>query len=157
MKSKIFLLGFVLTFLLSLSACKSKQSNYKQVYEAAQQRAIAEEKEEVIIEEVVPVESPRPVVTEKFQVEKVTPVDGSGIKEYSVVIGSFINKTNADSLKDRMRTQGYNAILAKNEKDMYRVIIATFDNKPDAVYERDQVKAKYAPDFNDAWLLQQAY
>ena len=152
MKSRFFLLGLITIFALSLSACKSKQSQYHKVYEQAQQRAIAEEKEETI-EEMVPVEKPKPTLNDTFQVEKVTSIDGN-VKEYSVVIGSFVNKTNATSLKERMEAQGYNVVLAQNDREMYRVIIATFDNKSDAIYERDRVKTKYAPEFNDAWLLQ---
>ncbi len=56
-----------------------------------------------------------------------------------------------------MKAQGYNVVLAQNEKNMYRVIIATFDDKSDAINERDEIKSKYAPDFQDAWLLQQGY
>lgn len=156
MKSKIFLFGLMTAFALSFSACKSKQSQYHKVYEHAQQKSIEEQKNETI-EEMVPVEKPKPVLNDTFQVEKVTVVDGNGIKEFSVVIGSFINKTNAESLKERMASDGYKVILAQNERDMYRVIIATFDNKTDAIYERDRVKAKYAPEFSDAWLLQQGY
>ncbi|MCC8147230.1 MAG: SPOR domain-containing protein [Bacteroidales bacterium] len=154
MKSKFFLFGLIATFALTMGACKSKQSQYQNVYEQARQKAIEEQQEENI-EEMVPVEKPKPVLNDKFQVEKVTSVDGNGIKEFSVVIGSFINKTNAESLKERMTAQGYNVVLAQNERDMYRVIIATYDNKADAIYERDRVKTKFAPEFNDAWLLQQ--
>lgn len=154
MKTKIFLLGLVTVFALSFSACKSKQSQYQNVYAQAQQKAIEEQKEESM-QEMVPVEKPKPILNDTFQVEKVTSVDGNGIKEFSVVIGSFVNKTNAESLKERMIAQGYKVVLAQNERDMYRVIIATFDDKSDAIYERDRVKARYAPEFNDAWLLQQ--
>ena len=151
MKSKFFLFGLALSSIVLLSACKSKQSSYAQVYEAAQQKAIEEAQEEEVF---VQVEKPEIPTTEKFQVEKLTSVDGSGVKDYSVVIGSFTNKTNADSLKERMIDQGYNAMLAQNERGMYRVIVATYDSKIDAVNARDRIKQRYAPDFNDAWLLQ---
>ena len=153
MKSKIVLLGLVLSFMVLVSACKSKQSSYMQVYEAAQKKAVEETEEEEFVEVV----KPQNPTTETFQVEKLTSVDGSGIKDYSVVIGSFINKTNADSLKERMINQGYQAMLAQNERGMYRVIVATYDNRTDAVNARDKIKQQYAPDFNDAWLLQQGY
>ncbi|MDL2322811.1 SPOR domain-containing protein [Bacteroidales bacterium OttesenSCG-928-A17] len=90
------------------------------------------------------------------QKEKVTPVDYSGMKKFSVVVGSFLNRTNATSLKERMETQGYKAFLAQNERGMYRVIIATFDNKADAADLRDQVKKRYYPnEFQDSWILEQ--
>ena len=91
------------------------------------------------------------------QVEKVVAVntsDAKSLHEYSVVVGSFINKTNATALMNEMRNQGFNAFLARNEKDMYRVIVASYPEKSDAAEERDRIKVKYAPRFQDAWLLQ---
>ena len=35
--------------------------------------------------------------------------------------------------------------------------VASFDNKADAADSRDAIKAKYAPNFQDAWLLERAY
>lgn len=158
MKSKIYLFGLVLTLVFSLSACKSKQSAYKQVYEAAQARSTVEAQPAPApsYNTNVPVEKPKPKATGTFQSEKLTTVDGSGVKQFSVVIGSFINKTNAESLKSRMQAKGFSPVLAQNEKGMYRVIVATFDNKPDAYDKRDEIRDNY-PEFSDAWLLERAY
>lgn len=156
MKSKIYLFGLVLTLVFSLSACKSKQSAYKQVYEAAQSRSTVEPAPAPNYNTNAPVEKPKPKATGNFQSEKLTAVDGSGIKQYSVVIGSFINKTNAESLKSRMQSKGFSPVLALNDKNMYRVIVATFDNKPDAYDKRDEIRDNY-PEFSDAWLLERAY
>ena len=56
-----------------------------------------------------------------------------------------------------MQNAGYNAVLGENEQGMLRVIVASFDSKADAADSRDAIKAKYAPDFQDAWLLEKAY
>ena len=56
-----------------------------------------------------------------------------------------------------MQNAGYNAVLGENEQGMLRVIVASFDNKADAADRRDAIKAKYAPQFQDAWLLERAY
>ena len=55
-----------------------------------------------------------------------TVVSGTdGLKDYSVVVGSFGVKANAEGLKDWLDGQGYNATIAFNaEKAMYRVIVA---------------------------------
>ena len=144
----LFSLAFALFF--SLNACKSKQSNYKAAYEAAKAR----ESTDNVVEETTPVTKPASTSsTATVQKEKVTAVDGAGIQQFSVVIGSFINKTNAVSLKERMSKQGFQAFLAQNERGMYRVIVATFSDKASAVTERDRVKNKYYPDFQDAWIL----
>jgi cell division protein FtsN len=155
MKSKIYLLGLAFTLLFSLNACKSKQSAYKTAYEAAKAKELQETTPQPVIEEVTPVAKPSIVKTEDFQKEKVTLVEGNSIHLYNLVIGSFINLTNAKSLKERMERQGYKPVLAQNEKGMYRVIIASFDDRSLAVSKKEEVKEKFAPEFSDAWLLEQ--
>ncbi len=157
MNSRIWLFGLAFTLLFSMGACKSKESAYKQAYEKAKEKEMQEESASVT--ETTPVTKPATISTSSVNVQKerVTAIDGSGLRQYSVVIGSFMNRTNATSLKERMQAQGYNVIIAQNEKQMYRVIVATFDYKADAARERDAVKAKYDPDFQDAWLLEQQY
>ena len=146
----LFSLAFALFF--SLNACKSKQSNYKAAYEAAKAR---ESTTDNVVEEATPVtKQPAATATNvNVQREKVTAVDGAGIQRFSVVIGSFINKTNAVSLKEQMSKQGFQAFLAQNETGMYRVIVATFGDKASAVAERERVKKKYDPKYQDAWIL----
>jgi Cell division protein len=162
MKSKFSLIGLIFIFLLSLGACKSKESAYKAAYEKAKEREMNEGNNEEI-EEVVPVSKPKQTVTTEpvaFQKEKVTAVDEidtNRLRRYNVVVGSFINKTNATSLKERMERDGYNVILAQNERQMYRVIVASYDDRNSARKERNDIKTKYYPDFQDAWLLEQDY
>ncbi len=153
MKSKILVWGFAFTLLFALGSCKSKESAYKSAYEKAKEKEMTE----TTVEEVTPVAKPAVTTNVTVKKEKITTVEGSGLKRYSVVIGSFVNKTNASSLKARMQSDGYQAILAQNAQDMYRVIVASFDDKASAAASRDAIKAKYSPDFQDAWLLEQEY
>jgi len=156
MKSKIYLLGFlVVCILFTLDSCKSKESAYKAAYEAAKQKEMQDED----AQDVTSVEKPKisystPSST-TVQKEKITVVDvpSSTAQQFNVVIGSFINKTNATSLKERMQRQGYQAFLAQNERGMYRVIAATFSNRASAASERDNIKNRFYPDFQDAWIL----
>ena len=151
MKSKNYLLwGLALALLFSFDSCKPKESAYKAAYEAAKAR----EMENSQVEEVTPVTKPTYNSSiDDVQKEKVTTVDGAGIQRFSVVIGSFMNKTNAESLKARMANQGFRSFLAQNERGMYRVIVATYSDKASAASERERVKNKYYPDFQDAWIL----
>jgi len=154
MKSKIYLLwSLALVFLLSFNACKPKESAYKAAYEAAKAKEVQEDQ----VREVTPVSRPIyndvSVSNESVQREKITVVEGNGIMQYSVVIGSFLNKTNAESLKERMSKQGFQPILAQNANGMYRVIVATFSDKNSAVTEKERVKTIYDPYFQDAWIL----
>jgi cell division protein FtsN len=149
MKSKICLWGLALVFVFTFDSCKPKESAYKAAYEAAKAREMQENN----VEEVIPVEKPTANSAVSVQKEKVTAVDGAGMKQFNVVIGSFLNKTNAVSLKERMEKQGFRSLLAQNEQGMYRVIIATFSDKSSAVTERNRVKEKYYPEFQDSWIL----
>jgi cell division septation protein DedD len=101
------------------------------------------------------VNTAKPASSENFQKEKVTTVEGGNIHPYSVVIGSFVNRTNAVSLKERMQAKGYSPVLAQNKDGMYRVIVATFNDRAGAIAEKDRVKDQFYPEFQDAWLLEQ--
>lgn len=154
--NKIWLFGAALSLVLAMGSCKPKQSAYKAAYEQATEKKMSDPIEVEEEEEIVTVSKPR-TSNASVRQEKVTAVSGedaSGLKRYSVVIGSFKNKTNAVALKERMQNAGYSPILAQNEQGMLRVIVTSFNDKADAADSRDAIKAKYAPNFQDAWLLE---
>ena len=161
--NKIWLFGASLCMILALGSCKPKQSAYKAAYEQAKEKEttapveVIEEQETV--EEVAQVSKPRvsSVTTRTEKINAAQGEDASRLKRFSVVVGSFKNKTNAYSLKERMQNDGYNAVLGENEQGMLRVIVASFDNKADAAESRNAIKAKYAPNFQDAWILERQY
>lgn len=161
--NKICLLGATVCMIFVFGSCKPKQSAYKAAYEQAKEREMSQPTEVVVVEEevieVAPVAKPR-VSNEATRTERITAAqgeDGSRLKQYSVVIGSFQQKTNAYSLKNRMEADGYSVVLGENEQGMLRVIVASFDDKAQAADSRDAFKRKYAPNFQDAWLLERAY
>ena len=148
---------------LAFTSCKSSESAYKKAYEKAKQydTQTAQQQSQPVETStavVAPVQT-RPandtrVVDNADNVsvrqERVSMVSGSGLKAYSVVVGSFGLVSNAEGLQQRLRDAGYQAQIVKNEdRNMYRVIAATFDSKADAARSRDQLRATYA----DAWLL----
>lgn len=164
---KLTVLGLGMCVLLAFSSCKSSESAYKKAYEKAKQQELAEQpkQEPVIVEEVVAA----PVVTEAKVVEtvpatvrqeRVTLVSGNGLKDYSVVCGSFGVQANADNLKNKLAQEGYNAMVVINEDaapgtPRYRVIVGTYDDRASAAQARDAFKAKYPNDkaFQGSWLL----
>lgn len=154
---KILLFGAAICCMFTLGSCKSKSSAYKTAYEQARANDNYWEDEEEDVEEVSDVEE---ISYESVRQEKVNAVQGedfSGLKRYSVVIGSFRNSTNAFSMKERMTREGYKPVIAENEDGMLRVIVASYDTRADAVRSRDAFKAKYAPNFQDTWLLERSY
>lgn len=151
-----------LCLVMVFTGCKSSESAYKKAYEKAQ--AQAAQQVEAPVQQVAETPVVTPVVTKpanQTQVvdnmdnvtvrqERVSVVNGTGLKNYSVVVGSFSVIANAEGLQQRLKNAGYSAQIVKNDdRNMYRVIASTFDSKADAVQSRDQLRATY----QDAWLL----
>ena len=147
---------------LAFTSCKSSESAYKKAYEKAKQQELAEA---AVVEEAPaaePVVAPvaltpaTPVAVGTVREEKVQLVSGDGLKAYSVVCGSFGVKANADGLKERLDGEGYSAKVVYNaERNMYRVVVASYDDRMQAAQARDDFKAKHASnaDFQKSWLL----
>ena len=144
---------------MAFTGCKSKESAYKQAYEKAKAAENAyQAAEETEIPVVTPVQT-RPVAETKVvdnvdnvtvREERVSMVNGEGIRNFSVVVGSFSVIANAEGLQQRLKSAGYSAQIVKNDdRNMYRVIASTFDDKASAVQSRDQLRNSYP----DAWLL----
>ena len=156
---------------MAFTSCKSSESAYKQAYLKAKQQeeiqqqqvqqpvAQVQQQEETNV--VVPLEE-KPVTqtqvvdnTDNVRVtqERVSLVSGSGLKNFSVVVGSFSLAANAEGLQQQLKNAGYNAQIVKNEdRNMYRVIATTFDTKEEAAASRNDLQTKYA----GAWLLYNA-
>ena len=169
---KRFHYALILAALVVLgTSCKPKQSAYKQVYEAAKEREMQQSASEPTT--VIKDASPLPPVEVSVRKEKVEPVyanDAAGLKRYSVVIASLSVKLNAESLKNRMTDEGHQVILAQNEQGMYRVIVASYDDKQQAAAKReelyntysakgdtDYLRRTYGVPFNDLWILERQY
>ena len=86
--------------------------------------------------------------------ESVTVVSGKGLQAYSVVVGSFSLKANAEGLQSTLKQGGYDAQIAYNPQvNMYRVIASTSDDKASAVQSRDAIRGSKFNPKSDAWLL----
>jgi cell division protein FtsN len=163
--------------IIAFGSCKPKQSAYRTAYEQAKGRE-GNEPVEVFDDEFDDelsdsefeddfeiVSKPRTDIERESDYdvptrqERINPYgeNTATLQRYSVVIGSFRNNTNAYSLRDRMQSDGYNAIVAQNELGMLRVIVSSFNNKRDALYSRDAFRSKYYPNFQDAWILERYY
>jgi cell division protein FtsN len=153
----ILLITIAICSVLFLGSCKSKSSAYKTAYEQAKAndanyKAYEEDDTETPTGEEISYES-----VKQENIKPTSGEDSKGLKKYSVVIGSFKNRSNAFNLKERMIDEGYNPVVAENDFGMLRVIVTSYDNKNDAVKSRDAIKSKYRPNFQDAWLLERLY
>ena len=150
----------LLSVLLVFASCKSKESAYKQAYEKAKAQESAQVQVNAPVQ-VTPVAT-TPVTSENYdqtpvRQEQVAAVSVTGtLKAYSVVCGSFSLQANAQGLKDYLVGEGYAAGIVKNvDKNMFRVIIGSYDTKAEAARAREAFKVKYPSraDFQGAWIL----
>ena len=150
---------------MAMTSCKTSESAYKKAYEKAKQYDTAQPAAPQPAIETAPVVAPveaKPATETQVvdnldnvsvRQESVSLVSGSGLKAFSVVVGSFGVRANAEGLMQRLKDAGYDAQVVKNdEKNMYRVIASTFADKASAAASRDQIRASYP----DAWLLYNA-
>ena len=144
---------------MAFTSCKSSESAYKKAYEKAKAQEAAAVETNTEANVVTPVEE-KPIDevrvvdnADNVQVrqEQVSLIDGSGLKNFSVVVGSFSLRANADGLQQRLKEAGYDAQIVKNNERniMFRVVATTFVDKASAVQSRNELRAKYP----DAWLL----
>ena len=156
---KYFVLCVGFCAALAMTSCKSSESAYKKAYEKAkaqEQAQPAQTQEPVNV--VAPVET-KPVTetrvvdnVDNVQVrqEDYSLVSGAGLKNFSVVVGAFTVRANAEGLQHQRKGAGDEAQNGKNEaRNLYRVIAATFDSKSEAARSRNEFRANYP----DAWLL----
>ena len=158
---KLSFFAAVMCVAMAFTGCKSSESAYKKAYDKAKANEATEvrtEPEQTYVPEVTPVvETPVTQTQVVYNMdntpvrqEAVSVVDGAGLKNFSVVVGSFSVRANAEGVQQRLKSAGYQAQLAYNqERNMYRVVASTFDSKNDAVNSRNQLRATYP----DAWLL----
>ena len=153
---------------MAFTSCKSSESAYKQAYLKAKQQEELQQQQQPVVQAqqpetnvVVPLEEKPATQTQvvdntdnvKVTQERVSLVSGSGLKNFSVVVGSFSLQANAVGLQQQLNNAGYNAQIVKNEeRNMYRVIATTFDTKEEAAASRNDLQNKYA----GAWLLYNA-
>lgn len=150
-----FVLGAAVCVAISMVSCKSSESAYKKAYEKAKQQTVTETPvQQTVVTQpttVAPVQTvtTTPVTNEKTRSENLTLVSGAGLKAFSVVVGSFSIKANAENLQKTLTNAGYAAQIAMNPQGMFRVIASTFDDLNSAVSSRNTLRAQYP----DAWLL----
>ncbi len=157
---------------LVFTGCKSSESAYKQAYLKAKQQEELQQKQEAEAQAaaqqtqdqenavVAPLQE-RPVTNTQVvdnadnvpvRQEAVSVVAGTGLKNFSVVVGSFSLKANAEGLQQTLNAQGYSAQVVVNNQvspAMYRVVATTFDSKGEAAASRNALQEKYP----GAWLL----
>lgn len=170
---KLLFLGSALVMVLAMTSCKSSESAYKKAYEKAQaaqagqmntQQVVTpaqqtQQTTPVQVTPVTPQQQTTPQTTQDYsnvsvRTEAVTLVNGSGLRAFSVVVGSFGLQSNAQALQQQLAQKGYAAQIVSavvNGNNYYRVIATTHDTKVQAAQSRATLLGTYP----DAWLLYQ--
>lgn len=159
---KFMVLGAAFCVALAFTSCKSQESAYKKAYEKAKAQ-----EEQAPTQPVQQAQTATPLQTApanqttvtnvdnaSVRSENVTVVSGKGLQAFSVVVGSFGLKANAEGLQSSLKQGGYDAQIAYNPQvNMYRVIATTFADKASAVQSRDALRGSQFNPKSDAWLL----
>ena len=168
---KFFLMGVALCSVMAITSCKSSESAYKKAYEKAQMAQQYQQQTPTYASDgytqpqqntvaVTPVQTQTQTTTTtttapavdysnlNARIENVELVSGNALKTYSVVVGSFSVKANAEGLCKKL---GSNARVVKakvNGADWFRVVAGSFDTKNEAGAFRATLTS-----YPDAWLL----
>ena len=162
---KFMVLGAALCVAIAFTSCgTSKESAYKKAYEKAKAQ---EEQQTDTSQNQQPEAAVTPLVTKQadqttvtnadntpVRQEEVTLINGNGLKQYSVVVGSFGLKSNAEGMQSLLKQGGYDAqVVYNSQANMYRVVSGTYDDKSQAVQSRDAIRGSKFNKNSDAWLL----
>lgn len=162
--NKIMVLGAALCVAFAFTSCKSQESAYKKAYEKAKAQ---EENSATTAQNDQSAATVTPLVTKQanqttvtnadntpVRQEDVTVIDGAGLQQYSVVVGSFSLKSNAAGLQSLLKQGGYDAQIVYNSNvNMYRVVSGTYADKSQAVQSRNAIRGSKFNKNSDAWLL----
>lgn len=155
---KTILMSAALVAAVAMTSCKGNESAYKKAYEKAQEQAAAQASAQTTAPVTTTPVTTTPVVTTpatpvdnnvSVRTENVSLVNGSGLKAYSVIVGSFGVQANAEALQKILKSEGNDAQIVKSPSNMFRVVFSTHDDKASAVESRNKVRARFA----DSWLL----
>ena len=113
---------------LAFTSCKSSESAYRKAYEKAKAQetnTVIEQPtntgtETTVVAPVVTRPSTETTVVDNVdnavvRQESVQLINGSGLRNFSVVVGSFSVKANAEGLQQTLRNAGYDAQIVKNK------------------------------------------
>lgn len=142
-------------FVVSLlfSCCKSNEKAYQAAFEKMKEKdaELLRQEEAVLLMDSTETLIKRPTTANVKTRESVSVVEGdaNNLSRFNIVIKSFINRTNARSLFDRMIEEGHKAVLVKNDKNEFRVVVTSCKFEVDA----DRIASDYKKIWPDTWIL----
>lgn len=158
---RIAFIGAVALTILNMVSCKPNQELTKAAYQKAMEAAVnkptitSDIPTDGAITEIQPMVTQSTVARERSESVKV--LDNGTIGRYSIVVGTFKQQTNANSMRSRLINDGFtSAVVAQNAKGVYRVIACSFDTREEANTARIKIIEHYGSSYiKDPWLLVQ--
>lgn len=135
---------------IPFAGCKTTEANYKNAYQIAKEKrtdggdstVTQGLRNELIPKNMVLGGVTLPVRTEPVAVTK----DGGAVqgemKVYNVVVASFRQRFNANSMRERLADMGYKSFLIHNRDVLYYVVAGTTQSAPEALELLNKVKAE---------------
>ncbi len=136
----------LLAFGMLMTACKSQEMV------PAEQPPV---EEEPIVETEPEPEPPGEeirVVEERFTFETAEDEVTHDENMFFVIVGSFIQKDNADRFMETLRNQGFDPVILMSETGFHRVSVGSYEQEIPARTRIQQIRTNY-PDYHDTWLL----
>jgi hypothetical protein len=114
--------------LVLLSACKSNLEAYTSAYQKLKEREESQlnARARTTMSVNVSTDSKDSTVLVRSEAFDLILGKPEELSDYSLVAQSFINRTNAKSYFDRMRSSGYPTLLIQNSDQLYRILIGSF-------------------------------
>ncbi len=126
------------------------------------QKMVAVEEPEVIEAEPVAEPEPEPVrqaepaqirvVEERFTFDRTEDRTTHDANRYFIIVGSFINKDNAERFMTTLRGQGFTPVILLSETGFHRVSVNSYEQETPARTRIQQIRTSF-PDYHDTWLL----
>lgn len=137
MKKTILLLAIIV---LSLSACKTTEANYRAAYETAIQKekegidddTYALMQQEELPRQIMADGDTLRVITQSVTIAPNADNDNAVIKRHNVAVGDFRQMFNAKAMKGRISKKGYDTFIVKTAEPTYYVIVAACDTQDEA-------------------------
>lgn len=146
--------------ILNIVSCKPNQALTREAYQKAMEAAAskptitADTPTDGAITEIQPMATQTTIARERSESVKV--IGNGTLGRYNVVIGTYKQLTNANSMRDRFIADGYAAFVVQNAKGAYRVIACSFDTREEAEAARLELTKHYPSTLiKDPWLLVQ--
>lgn len=149
MKKLATILLVSLLIISGITSCKSKQKvvEISGAKIEAKQPTTTNTQTETTVADATPVDAT--VRDEKFSLAEGELSNPDFNNKFHVVVGSFSIKQNAKNLQSTLNKEGSNAMVVVNEKGMFRVIIASYNEYAQARNKINQISNR----FPDAWVL----